>query len=177
MGTKVCFSCKQEKPTQEFGRNKSKRDGLQCKCNSCRKAYRDKNKLELARKQREYRANNKQARSEYDKKYREENKETLTEYYRLYKKKHRSSYNANQARRRAFKLRATPTWLLPQHYAQIKRTYKLAKLMEGVTGQSWHVDHIVPLQGSNISGLHVPWNLRVITAEENMKKGNRYNVD
>jgi len=52
-----------------------------------------------------------------------------------------------------------------------------AKRLEAVTGEKHDVDHIIPLQGVNVCGWHVPWNLRAITASENRAKGNRYDPD
>jgi hypothetical protein len=74
----------------------------------------------------------------------------------------------------ASKLNATPNWLTQEHHDQIKLIYAHAKECELLTGDKYHVDHIVPLQGENVSGLHVPWNLQVLPADINIKKSNSY---
>ena len=73
-------------------------------------------------------------------------------------------------RRRAAKLNATPKWADRQ---AIKQFYLMAKWMTDVTGKKYVVDHIVPLQGRNVCGLHVHGNLQVITESENKRKANR----
>ena len=59
------------------------------------------------------------------------------------------------------------------HKSNIKAIYELCKQLTKLTGVKHEVDHIVPLCGEYVSGLHVPWNLRVITREENAKKSNK----
>jgi len=86
----------------------------------------------------------------------------------------RNSYkiNAKNSMRRANKIMATPSWLTSMQKAQMQWFYFAAKMMSDTSGVSHHVDHIHPLQGNNFTGLHAPWNLRVIKASENISKGN-----
>ncbi len=76
-------------------------------------------------------------------------------------------------RRRRFR-HATPKWLTPEDKLEIRLKYRLAIEMTRRTGVRYAVDHIVPLLGDAVSGLHVPWNLEVITQEENLKKSNKH---
>ncbi|NBW18858.1 MAG: HNH endonuclease [Caulobacteraceae bacterium] len=91
-----------------------------------------------------------------------------------YKKANRHKGAALLAKRRAAKKQRTPSWLTEDHLWMIEEAYEIAEVRSRVTGISWHVDHICPLQGKTVSGLHVPWNLQVITAAENIAKGNRF---
>ena len=81
------------------------------------------------------------------------------------------------AAHRAKKLKATLMGLTAEHHEQIKELYALSQKLTKETGIKHHVDHIIPLQGENVSGLHVPWNLQVIPAfgpNGNCSKGNRF---
>jgi hypothetical protein len=78
----------------------------------------------------------------------------------------KSKHNHKEAKRRAKKLNATPSWLSKQDWTKINELYDSCP-------NGFHVDHIVPLQGKEVSGLHVPWNLQYLSARENIIKGNR----
>ena len=95
------------------------------------------------------------------------------EIQRKWRKSNVDKERAKAARRHASKLNATPSWLTDEHKQQIADIYEQALLAEQLTGVPHHVNHIEPLQGKDRRGLHVPWNLQVLTATENMSKHNR----
>lgn len=82
--------------------------------------------------------------------------------------------NAKTAKRRAAKLNAIPDCLSDANLAEMKELYILAKELSWLSDGGLEVDHIVPLQGKEVSGLHVPWNLQIIPAFENGSKGNKF---
>lgn len=102
------------------------------------------------------------------------NKESVCEKKKVYRKQNRARYTALNVEREKAKSFRTPKWLTLEQREEIVSFYKQAKKMQEVTGVLHHVDHIVPLCGKTVSGLHVPWNLRVITAKENLLKYNKF---
>ncbi len=90
-----------------------------------------------------------------------------------YARNNKDKFNAKNALRRANTELATPDWLTSFDMLKINATYTLASFLSWKTGQKIEVDHIVPLKGAFVQGLHVPWNLQLLTREQNLKKGNR----
>lgn len=196
MTTKVCSSCGVEKLKSEFGRNSIKRDGLCAACKVCRNA----------RKKRHYYANREQeieAAKAWNRANPERVKSNKRESYQRHKarlnKKARADYvsrrdeilaantewrRANpakcaeiKARRRAAKLQRTPKWLTLAQKAEIFNCYRTARDMTVIACEPYHVDHIVPLQGERVCGLHVPWNLQIVTGAVNNAKYNTLPVE
>jgi len=89
-----------------------------------------------------------------------------------WKKAHPEQVYAATAKRRAAKLQRTPSWLNAGHWLEIDSIYELCNAWRSI-GFDYHVDHIVPLQGNSVSGMHIPWNLQIISAKENLSKANR----
>jgi 5-methylcytosine-specific restriction endonuclease McrA len=113
------------------------------------------------------------------KEYSENNKEQikvyLKEFYKDYYPKNRHKYIEQSRKRQQNLANSTPAWLTEEQKQQIKDTYWLAQDLKATTGEEYHVDHIVPLKGENVSGLHVPWNLQVLPADLNLRKSNNVN--
>ena len=80
--------------------------------------------------------------------------------------KHKAKRRYHWANRRARKLQATPKWLTKEQMQQIKQFYIDCPI-------GFEVDHIVPLKGNNVSGLHAPWNLQWLPDIVNRMKSNR----
>jgi 5-methylcytosine-specific restriction endonuclease McrA len=78
------------------------------------------------------------------------------------------------ARKRATKLQRVPIWITQEDKWLMQEIYRLAKDRTRLLGFEWQVDHIIPLRGKNVSGLHVPSNLRVIEKTQNLKKSNKF---
>lgn len=93
---------------------------------------------------------------------------------REWAKKNTDRCNAKTAHRRALRANAEPPWLSDQQKVEIEVFYNRAKRLTLETGVDHEVDHIVPLNHPLVCGLHVPWNLQVLTAKENRAKANRF---
>ncbi len=91
-----------------------------------------------------------------------------------YRQKNAAKVNLWTASYRSAKDFRQPPWLNAGQLFEMESVYNYCSALRNV-GLDYHVDHIVPLRGDNVSGLHVPWNLQVITKAENMSKGNRFN--
>jgi hypothetical protein len=183
---KTCNKCKQDKPVADFYANKRMKDGINTFCIQCHKKdnieRKAKNRMDENFKQseREYkkihRVKNSAKHSAYMQQWRKNNQTHMQSYGKKYRAENRAFVNFLCQKRKIALVNRTPVWLSEDDLWVIKEAYALAEERTRLFGFPWHVDHIVPLRGKSVSGLHVPYNLQVIPAVENMQKTNRYEV-
>lgn len=92
---------------------------------------------------------------------------------RNWDKTHVDEKRINTSNRKRRHRMATPKWLTYLQKQEMKQLYLIARQLTQTTGVRYVVDHIVPLRSDLVCGLHVPWNLRVITQDENLQKSNK----
>jgi len=175
---KICSKCHNEKPTIEFSNYKRSKDGLHAYCRQCNKECQIKSRAKIEIKERdrlrsaEYRKNNPEKAKDSDRKYRENNRPKTRKATKNWNLKNPAAGAIAASKRRARKRHATPAWLTREHHEQIKELHEIARMFMLYTGTEYHVDHIVPLAGNGVCGLHVPWNITVLEGIENQRKKN-----
>ena len=155
---KFCNRCKEVKNTSQFYKRADGIKGFRHECKPCRNRINPDTlqkagpKVRLSVEQR---------------------KENSRLACKKWNKNNTEKANHNTNMRRARKISATPKWLTEVQKDHIYCIYETAKVLEKEFGVKFHVDHIVPLKGKNVCGMHVPWNLQVMSASANLSKGNR----
>jgi hypothetical protein len=160
---KTCKWCNTEKSFDNFYKTKTAKDGLQSHCKDCHSKYNSKKYYENHEENRKRLSN-----------YYHENHEVEKENRRSHYRNNKSTYLFNYYKREDRLKLATPSWLTNEMLQEIKLIYKRRQELSESTTIEYHVDHIIPIQGGNVCGLHVPWNLQILTAEENLRKSNKY---
>jgi len=183
----------------EFSKDRHSKDGLCFNCKTCQNLNYLPNKEKIAVRQAIYRSEHKEEKAAYQAAYDAAHKKERAVHYIEHKKEinaksaayyiaHKKDIaiynknvrkynpgkiNARNRKRKLSKLQATPKWLTKSQLLQIEAIYIEAARLTKETGIPNHVDHIIPLHHSDICGLHVPCNLQILTATENLKKSNK----
>jgi len=174
-----CVECGKERTKEWIKNNPEKRSAAQ-------REYAERNKAAVIAKNKRWRENNPHKPAEYRAKQTPEQKakiakrmkewrlntiETRKSVSKAWKQKNADKVRVDTAVRRRRVRVAKPTGI---GYDALKPFYEKAQTLTANTGVLHHVDHIVPLKGENICGLHVPWNLQIMTAKENLSKSNKW---
>lgn len=171
-GQKECSTCHKVLDLCQFNKSKCTVDGLVHKCRDCSKKINAKWRKDNPDGFKDWleRGDNQKQRSEYMRAWCEENKERRAKEYAEWAKANPHIVNACIARRNAAKLRATPAWA---DLDAIRAKYEEAAELTRKTGIRHEVDHIYPLQGKHVCGLHVAENLQILTRSQNARKSNK----
>lgn len=169
-GMKRCGTCKRELPLGHFDIRRASTDGRAYRCSDCNKANNRQWREENPDGFRRWHDANRQHRSDYFRNWRKQNLEVRAASVAEWSKANRDRRNATVAKRNAAKYCASVAWA---DQDSIRAIYAEAARLTDATGIRHEVDHIYPLQGDTVCGLHCEANLQILTKEENIRKKNR----
>ena len=175
----TCTICLITKNSSEFHRYITSGAGFRPECKVCLnkircKARYDQNSQEYIDRMTKWKKANPEKNAASNAKSHEKNRQEINARKRLRDKNNRAKKNAEWANWNASKLKRMPKWLSKGDLIEISWAYEIAKSRSKETSIKYDVDHIVPLHGRNVSGLHVPWNLQILTHQDNMVKGRKF---
>lgn len=172
---KFCHRCKTVKLRTEFYKDKTRTDGLYSYCKICTKSHVRKWELDNPEKRainaKRWADNNQEKRKQISNDWVTRNKDQHLKICKNWKLKNKGKLSLYSAKRRVAKLNAIPIFA---NLIEIEKIYVQAAKMRQ-EGLNVEVDHIVPLISKQVCGLHVEWNLQIIDATANRKKGNKLN--
>ena len=167
MNKKICLKCKENKSLTEFYYKANVKSKLTAQCKTCIK---ENDKIRM----REKRKNVDIQIKELVKRKDPISIAKKAMYDTQYRKNNRAAYNFYAAKRYAAKSNRTPNWLTDRDHKVIWGFYQIATMLTKHNKEPWEVDHIIPLLGNNVSGLHTPSNLQFLTKRENSSKNNKW---
>jgi hypothetical protein len=135
------------------------------------RASKERNKEKVLARKAEYRKRCADKIRAYNAAYQEKNPRLMLEARKKWAARNPHVYNDSRARRRALEVTAMPVWADRE---AIRRIYEQRVEITKATGIEHHVDHVVPLRGKTVCGLHVHYNLIVIPAAQNCRKSNKW---
>lgn len=191
--TKPCSSCRTEFSVSDYRIVNSRIGKRASRCEACLKAYasawyqknreltlqRSKARVERKRDEiraylAEYQRNNSTRLKQYHRDWCVENADRVKEKYLAEYPAKREQFIARARKRQAAEIKATTNWNPEFDQLVFEEAYSLCALRKSLTGHSWHVDHIMPLRGKTVCGLHSYTNIAVIQASINRAKSNKH---
>lgn len=161
----VCTKCFIEKSVEDFPKAKTCVSGHRSYCSAC------KNKQTAS-----YYYKDKQKHRAIADKWMQANPEKVLQIKQAWKKRNPLQVKVDSAKRSAIKRSASVEWDLELTDFVFEEAHHLRGIRDTLFGFKWHVDHVIPLQGKNVCGLHVWNNFAVIPASVNLRKNNRYAI-